>query len=314
MLAVPGVDDVLRVEALERARGLAVVAELAVVVVLDHDGLPLARPAHERRPPLGGEGRAERELVRGGEERDIRGARRHGAVLVDRHRHDLAAGRERDRAVEIQARVLHRQRATRQRRQQQREALVEARADDDPVRVGDHAARAAEVGGERRPQLRAPAQVAVAEHAVGRGREALPQRTQPRLTRERADVRRPRLEVQARHDARFDRPGGRLGGAAEGHTGRRAGTRRQVALDGQLRVGLRDRPAREPEVGRERARGREAVAGEQPPVADRRPHRPLQRRPALAARRQLDVQVARTGPVNRSELALSIGPVCSVPS
>ena len=51
--------------------------------------------------------------------------------------------------------------------------------------------------------------------------------------------------------------------------------------------------------GGQGARGREPVAGEQPPVADRRPHRALQRRPALAARRQLDVQVARTGRINR---------------
>ena len=82
-----GVDDVLGIEALERARGLAVVAELAVVVVLDHDRPALARPGHERRPAGGRERRAERELVGGGEQRGV-GLDRLRAVLVDRHRHD----------------------------------------------------------------------------------------------------------------------------------------------------------------------------------------------------------------------------------
>jgi hypothetical protein len=64
-----GVDDVLGRQPLERADRLAVVAELAVVVILDEDGAVRAGPGDERGARVGRERRAERELVGGREER-----------------------------------------------------------------------------------------------------------------------------------------------------------------------------------------------------------------------------------------------------
>ena len=59
--------------------------------------------------------------------------------------------------------------------------LREARADDDPVRVGAHAAGPGEVAGQGAAQLRAAARVAVAERLVRRGGQAPAGRGEPCL-------------------------------------------------------------------------------------------------------------------------------------
>ena len=87
------VHDVLGREALEGADGMAVVAVLGVVVVLDHDRSGAARPRDERRPPRRVEHDAGRELVGGRDEHRVRrgGDERAGddPALVDRDRHRL---------------------------------------------------------------------------------------------------------------------------------------------------------------------------------------------------------------------------------
>ena len=57
------VRDALGVEPLERRERAAVVAELGVVVVLDHEPVGRARPGEQRVAPLGPHHRAGRELV-----------------------------------------------------------------------------------------------------------------------------------------------------------------------------------------------------------------------------------------------------------
>ena len=67
----PGVDDVLGRERLHGAHRLAVVAELAVVVVLDHDAAGALGPGDGGGAPLRGEQHAERELVGGRQQRRV---------------------------------------------------------------------------------------------------------------------------------------------------------------------------------------------------------------------------------------------------
>lgn len=102
-----GVDDVVRIEALHRADGLAVVAVLAVVVVFDDEGVAVRGPRDEGRAAAGGERRAERALVCG-REGDGVGADVVGpsAVLVDGQRLDVQSRRADGRAVVGQAGVL----------------------------------------------------------------------------------------------------------------------------------------------------------------------------------------------------------------
>ena len=66
-----GVQHVVGRERLERADRATVVAELAVVVVLDDEAAGAFRPAHDLEPPCGAERDADRELVRRGEEHRV---------------------------------------------------------------------------------------------------------------------------------------------------------------------------------------------------------------------------------------------------
>ena len=67
----PGVQHVVGRERLECADRATVVAELAVVVVLDDEAAGAFRPAHDLEPPRRAEWDADRELVRCGEEHRI---------------------------------------------------------------------------------------------------------------------------------------------------------------------------------------------------------------------------------------------------
>ena len=141
-----GVDDVVGRERLQRADRPAVVAELAVVVVLDHEAR--ARPLGERRPALRRERRAQADLVGRCHDHRARGeildAR---AALVDRDGDDAPSRGGDDIAMQRQARVLHGDvRARHARDQPQR--LDVAGADHDPLGLRDDAPRAPEVRGE----------------------------------------------------------------------------------------------------------------------------------------------------------------------
>jgi len=88
-----GVHDPLRSERLERAQRVAVVAELAVVVVLDDQAPGRVAPLGDESPAPGSERRADRELMSGCEQGDVGRAEtlNRGALVVDVHRRELQA-------------------------------------------------------------------------------------------------------------------------------------------------------------------------------------------------------------------------------
>ena len=172
------VDDPLGIEALQRPDRRAVVAELGVVVVLDHQRAGRARPLEQPDPPVGRERGAGRVGVRGRQQHGPRvqpgQPRRLDAAAVNRDRDRLEPGRLMIRAVQREARVLHRDpghAALRQRAAQQHQALREAAADHHLIRRGAHAPDPAQVRGERGPQFRLPARRRV-QQGARRGRPA----------------------------------------------------------------------------------------------------------------------------------------------
>ena len=125
---------------------------------------------------------------------------------------ELEPGAMQDRAVLPEARLLdeHAARpAGAQQAGEQRDRLGDPGADDDVLRGGDHAARAAEVGGEARPQARRAGPRAVAEVGVGRGSQRAAHRGQPRAARERSALGRLRAQVEADRGDAGDRRGRR---------------------------------------------------------------------------------------------------------
>lgn len=98
------------VEALHGADRLSVVAEFAVVVVLDDDAIVSARPPNERCASSRLEGDAGRVLVGGGHDGDLGAETREVvdlcAVVVDRQRDDGKLVGADDGTVRRQARVF----------------------------------------------------------------------------------------------------------------------------------------------------------------------------------------------------------------
>ena len=287
-----GVGDVLGVEGLERADGLPVVAQFGVVVVLDQEALSSAGPGDRRRAPLRVQDVAERELVRG-REHDRAGvclAEEVGprAALVDGEWDDAQARGGGDVAVQRQAGILHRDAPAALRIQdprEQREPVAEARTDDDELRVGDRAARAGEVGGERLSQLGAPAGVAVPEARRGRVAQATAQRARPSGVWEGGQIGQARVEAEAgRAGGLQRRGGGRRRGSHVGDPGAGAVLSVEVALSPELRVGFDDCPTCEAEVDRERAGRRQLGARADSSLADRGAQRGLERDIPLARR------------------------------
>ena len=184
-----GVDDVLGGERLHRADRLAVVAELAVVVVLDQQRRRCARPTAP--PARGGPGRARTPSGNwwagvSSTASVVAEARSTAPVRVDRqrvHRRRPAAATIRAvqrLAVGLDAAIVRT--AGVQRRASSASAWVKPAQTTMRSGVDAHAARAGQVAGERRAQLRAAARVAVAERVDGRGVQ--------RAARRRAATRR----------------------------------------------------------------------------------------------------------------------------
>ena len=157
------VDDALRVEPLQRPDGLAVVAVLGVVVVLEHEGVAARSPT--RAAPRAARGASTTPVgywwagvtstashVAALERVDVE------PVVVDRDGDPLQPGRG-DRRPQVGAPGLldgdppHAARG--QRPAREREPLGQARGHHDGLGVGGHAAHAAEVG--RRAPGAAPA-------------------------------------------------------------------------------------------------------------------------------------------------------------
>ena len=205
--------------------------------------------------------------------------------------------------VIVEARLLHRDpagAALPQHAREQGQPVPEAAADEDQVGVGDHAAHAREVVGERRPQLGPAARVAVAEACRRRRTQAPAQGAHPGRVRKGREVGKAGVEAEARAARRGRRRPWprcrRRGDSADPRAAAAPG--RQVALGLQLRVGLGDRAASEAEVRGERARGGEARAGAQAAVPDRGPQRGLDGIAAPATARDRELQRrARSGPI-----------------
>ncbi len=145
------------------------------------------------------------------------------------------------------------------------QALVQAAADDDPIRVGEHAARAAEVLGEGRTQRLVSSPVAVAERVVWHVTEGSADGGVPCGARERRQVGAPGAKVVIHRLRGCERPrGGRRFDGLPGHGGTRPAAGGQVALGHELRVGIDDDAARDAEVVRQGAARRQAAARPQP--------------------------------------------------
>ena len=275
-----GVDDAVGREALQRADRGAVVAVLGVVVVLDRDRAACPQPGEQRRPPLRRQHGAGRVLVRRRDDDRVGAGGRQRVdaqpAVVDRHGHGLEPGARDDQRAAPGRRAPRPPRGARpggQREADDAEPLRVAAGDDDPPRLGDHAAHAAEVLREGRAQGVDAARVAVAEVGVGDRRQRLPQRAQPGGARERRDVRHAGPEVEARAPGRLVRVRlRRARGRGVGHARARALRQVQVALGRELGVGVDDDAPRDAELAGEVARRRHPRAGSQRPVADRAPH------------------------------------------
>ena len=285
---------------------MAVVAVLGVVVVLDHQRAGVARPGGQRGPPRRLEHDAGGRLVGGRDEHGV-GARRDDgadvdAALVDRDRHDLDPAVADQLARARVARVLDRdppRAAGAQHAADERHRLGDAAADHDPLGRRLHAADAAQVGGQRGAQPRVPAGRRVAEVGVGHLAQRAPLGRGPGRAREERQVRGSGPQVVAR---RRRRRLGRAGGGdrrPRGHARRGAAVDREIALGRELPVRLHHHPARDAELGRQRAARGQPVARRQPPGA----HAVAQLRLELRVQRPRaaphgDEQLARTGPVH----------------
>ena len=157
----PGVQHVVGRERLECADRAAVVAELAVVVVLDDEAAGAFRPAHDLEPPRGAERHADRELVRRGEQHRIHVPEPldHRAAGVDGDGDRREARGADDLAVRLVPDLLdgdpprpgRRERAAREPQE-----LAEPSGDDGALHRRDDAAHPAEVVAQRRPERREP--------------------------------------------------------------------------------------------------------------------------------------------------------------
>ena len=204
------VGDAVGRERLQRADGLAVVAELAVEVVLD-DQPPLGRrPRHGGGAALAREHDARRELVRGREHgrraspsRSVRAPRPSTAAARSRgprpRRPRGAAGAQ---GSSIATAVAP---AARSARGDEREAVAEARADDHEIGIGAHPAGAREIRRELLAQ--------VAGGRAGRRSRAM------RPACSRSPCRSALIHAACGNDVRSGRPGLKLKRAA-----RRAGS------------------------------------------------------------------------------------------
>jgi hypothetical protein len=199
-----GIDDAVRLQALKRPDGGSVVAILGVVVILDRDRVPFAKPFEEPRPSIARKDRAGGVLVcRREDDRVDIGLLElldpHPA-LVDCDRHDLEARRGYHPTLLRVARVLEGDPLRAPRAEDPADdalALRIPRGDHHPRRVGDHAADAPEVLGERRAQGLDTTRVSVEEVQIGDLGDRLAQRAKPGGAREARDVRGARTEIES---------------------------------------------------------------------------------------------------------------------
>lgn len=188
-------------ERVQRADRVPVVAELAVVVVLYEHRAAAGRPFGEPPPTARAEGSAERELVRGSQQR--RGGIRehrvvgHRSVGVDRHRRQAQARAGDDPAVFGQPERLGRDCCRApfpQHAAEQGQPVLEPGAYHDPLRADGDATHPGEVPGEGLTQFGHAARVRVFQCARGGRVEGLARRGQPVPPREGRQVGDARMQ------------------------------------------------------------------------------------------------------------------------
>ncbi len=159
----------------------------------------------------------------------------------------------------------------------ERQALPEAGADHQVLGVGRRAASASQIVGQRLPQRRLAAGIAVADGVERRLAPGAAHRSQPSVAGEAEQVGQPRREVVGEPlDQR--RRGGprRVGADALGDPHRRPLAGLQVALGDELLVGGGDDAAGDPELRGERAAGGQPRPRLQAPLPHRVAQRPLE--------------------------------------
>lgn len=275
-------DDPIRLDALQAADGVAVVAELGVVVVLDHEPSGRAGPADEGRPAgrrehdpgrvLMGRGDQDGLGRRRGEGRDVDAARVHGDGQ------ELEPGAAQQRQLPDAGRVLDGEHAVAvlgQQPEQDREAVRDPVGHDDLVRRGVGRPDPAEIAGQLEPQRGHPARVRVRQVAVRDRAQHVAGRGQPAVARERGEVGYPWPQVVRQLGVRLrpGRPGTRrraVRGGQRRHPGALAAVRDEEAFGDQLLVRRDDDAAGHDELLREITAGGQSGAGDQSPGADRR--------------------------------------------
>ncbi len=279
------VDDHIRAERLQGAHRITVVAELAVVIVLDDHRAGAAGPVDD----LHAAGRRQRHTGREVVARREQDRRRAAALeLVDDHA--LAVHRDGDHAgaapfdgspVERQPVALHGEHVADDGARQEFQGRLHRGAQDDPVCGGADPARAAEVSGKGEAEFRTPLRMRRREGVVRAVGEDAPGRPDPVRAREhpraRLSEREVVLDAECRCgggglDGRGVPAGVRVGGAL-GDPGGRPLAGGQPALRHQLLVDRRHRAPGHSQVGGQRAVRRQRGARRQPAVADRRPQR-----------------------------------------
>ena len=289
----PRVGDPLGIEPLQGAHGSAVVPELPVVVVLDHQPVDRPRPVEEFGAAARGVGDPGGELVRWrGHHRPYAGGPQPieiEALVVQGQRYGGQAGRGVHRAVFRAAGVLDADVAHPARVEdvsEQRRRLRDPGDDHQPFRIRDHTPAPREELRQCRPQPGQPARIRVAEGVMGELREHRALGGGPGGTREQRQVGGARPEVgPGAGRARSEVPRARVGGpGGTAHPGPGPAAAAQIPLRGQLLVRLRDEAPRHPEVGREITARRQPRPRDEQPRADRRPQRLLKRTPTRACR------------------------------
>jgi len=289
---------------LQRTDRLAVVTELAVVVVLEDQAATGSSPVHRRHPALRVQRAAGRELMGRREQGDplLTGQFLSvGTMFVERERDGPHGRRVQNGPMKRQPVRLHRQRAAQNSAtEQQPQRMSHPGAHHDPLRGGSHATGPGQVLGQHPAQFKAAAWIAWAEGVVGGGGHRAAGRGQPGWARERGGIGLPLAQVvryrrRARGGLGHTRGSDGFGPGRHLRAGALPGD--QPALGDQLGVGIGDRVPGQPEIGREGPVGRQPGARNQSAVPDRVTQRPDQRGPSTARAGQLQVQVpAQIGP------------------
>lgn len=288
---------------MQSAERLAVVAELAVVVVLNDDRIASPGPGEGGVAAARGQHGAKRELV-GGSDHGGTGSfdrREVGAFVVDGNGHDVETCAGSDTAKLGKSVGLDgddRRPPVLEGAAEQSERLSEPRTDHDPRRISAHTSGPAEVDGQRLAQLARAAGVAVAEVGVGGVSPRPATGGQPRGAGKRGEVGTAGTEVIAPRARSVGRHGvGRDGCVRTIGDGRpRTLSGGEPSLRGELGVDVHHRVASEAEVSGQVPRRRKAGAGRQATIGNCLPEAVL-KGPRAAGATQLDVKIdAKSGP------------------